>query len=50
LHCPTTESVLVYRPGQLPVQFADEDVLNGDDVLSGFTVSLTEMFAEIAKL
>jgi len=42
--------VHVYRPGQLAVELDEDDVLDGGDVLPGFTVKLAEMFARIEGL
>ena len=37
----------VYRPGQLAVELDEDDELDGDDVLPGFTVKLADLFAQI---
>ena len=37
----------VYRPGQPVIELADEEVLDGYEVLPGFQIKLTEMFAQI---
>jgi Uma2 family endonuclease len=44
------QSVLVHRPGHPIEQFAEEDVLDGGDILPGLTIRLADLFAVIANL
>jgi len=44
------QSVKVYRPGQPAVELDEEDVLDGGDVLPGFTLNVAEMFAQIENV
>lgn len=43
----TAKRVQVYRAGQQPVEISGDGELDGYDVLPGFKVRLTEMFAEV---
>ena len=41
---PATRSIAVHRPGQPAVTLTSDDVLDGGDVLPGFTLPLSEIF------
>ena len=43
---PVAESVTVYRPNQAPVLLHKGATLDGDDVLPGFTMPVSEVFPE----
>src|ERR1700730_7783626 len=44
---PQKQTVIVYRPGQPPVTLRNlDDVLDGADVLPGFTTTLRDVFEE----
>src|SRR5687768_8469924 len=43
---PTTRTVVVFRSERDPVTLGESDTLDGDDVLPGFSVPVTEIFAE----
>lgn len=44
---PETRCVAVHRPGQLTVTLSSEQALDGGDVLPGFSLSLSRLFAEL---
>ncbi len=44
---PEARQVLVHRPGQPTLTLSADDTLEGGDVLPGFTLPLTQLFAEL---
>jgi Uma2 family endonuclease len=44
---PDRETVRIYAPGQRPVLLSGEDVLDGGEVLPGFSVPLTQLFSRL---
>jgi Uma2 family endonuclease len=42
---PAAETVTVYRPGELPQTLTREQTLDGGDVLPGFTLAVSAIFA-----
>ena len=41
---PATRTITVHRPGVSPVTLTGDDVLDGGDVLPGFSLPLSEIF------
>jgi Uma2 family endonuclease len=44
---PARRAIAVYRDGQLVAELGEGDELDGGDVLSGFRLPVTEIFAEL---
>lgn len=44
---PDDESILVFRPGQMPVTLRGDDPLDLGDILSGFQVTVAKIFAAL---
>jgi Uma2 family endonuclease len=42
---PRTRSISVYRPGQVAVKLGPDDVLDGGDILPGFSIRVADLFA-----
>jgi Uma2 family endonuclease len=47
---PERRTIAVYRPGREPARLTREDMLDGDDLLPGFSVPVERIFARIAGL
>jgi Uma2 family endonuclease len=43
---PLQRTVVVHRPGQLPVELGVDDVLDGEDVVPGFRLAIADIFRE----
>ena len=41
---PSTQTATVHRPSRDPVTLSEQDTLSGDDVVSGFSVRVGELF------